>query len=137
MSFEEIIKEDIHTIKNNIHQINFKLEELNCVTVRNGGGMVHRLNRNEFVQKAYNTMQDYEEYKEAEREAFNKLEQEVKDFPEVCKFIKAFKDENMWKEKRSLNISKKWKVIASIAGGVLILFQMIASILIIIQTVGK
>ena len=128
----EAIRQDIHIIKNNIHQINYKLDELNEVKVKNGGGMVHTLDRSAFVQMAYDTITDYNMHKTKNEKEISEITGLLGKFTETNNYVKEMKDEGIRKNKNALNLTIKWKKWGLVGGGLLILLQMVGSIFAII-----
>ena len=132
-------REDVHTIKNSLQNIqssiylmkedmelmNSKLDNLSYINYKNGGGRHVRMGRDDFSQMGYNIMKDYEDTKEIWCEKF-----EV--FDEMNKSVKELVKE---KEMRAWGWSKMsgvWKALIILGSGFVAISTVISNLKIIL-----
>ena len=114
----------IHQSKNILQEINHKLEQLNEVVVINGDELEHKFQRNQFLQKSYNTMKDYEVLKPEIVEKHELLDKTVEIVADLAK-------QKAERERNSLKLNKHWKVALGVLGAILTLTTILTNIMII------
>jgi len=114
----------IHESKNYLQQINHKLEQLNEVVITNGDRLEHKFQRNQFLQKSYDTIKDYEVLKPEIIEKHELLDKTVEIVADLAK-------QKAERERDSLQLSKHWKVALGVIGAISTILVIVTQIIIL------